>query len=454
MAFSNEVTRQTASRKNTDKGDLYYDFAFLTDSEANHSDDNTFWFRAGSILDIKNQAAVNKYLIQHKLMQRPEPQAEFANEALFKLWSIVHDSRIINFYLEKDESLDKVLNIFIRVNSGGNILTYSDLLLSIATAQWEKRDAREEITALVDELNLIGDGFRFNKDFVLKSSLVLTDFTDIAFKVDNFNKNNMLKIEEQWELIEEALRGAVTFISSLGYSSDTLTANYAVIPIAYYLKIIGMPKNFYLVNQFAEDRNAIREWLIQSLVKRAFGGTPDAVLRPIREIIRNNSNGFPLNKIIDEFKGTNKSLIYTHDDVENLLEYRYKQSYTFSILALLYRTFDFRNKFHIDHIHPRSRFTRAKLLKRGINEQKVDYYLNHVDLLPNLQFLEGILNQEKSDTEFAEWIEKTYPSDEIRAEYKRRHFIPETDKSIENFQQFFEDRMTIFRDELCKILGV
>ena len=35
-------------------------------------------------------------------------------------------------------------DVFIRVNSGGVVLTKSDLLLSIATAQFTGRDARED----------------------------------------------------------------------------------------------------------------------------------------------------------------------------------------------------------------------------------------------------------------------------------------------------------------------
>ena len=42
------------------------------------------------------------------------------------------------------------------------------------------------------ETSLLESGFKFNKDFVLKSCLILSDFSDIAFKVDNFNKSNML----------------------------------------------------------------------------------------------------------------------------------------------------------------------------------------------------------------------------------------------------------------------
>ena len=62
-------------------------------------------------------------------------KAKFANRTLFRLQKLVHDDEIINYFLEKDESLDKVLNIFIRMNSGGTQISYSDLLLSIATAQ-------------------------------------------------------------------------------------------------------------------------------------------------------------------------------------------------------------------------------------------------------------------------------------------------------------------------------
>ena len=362
------------SKKNDEKGDMIYNFAFLSEEEIKQENPDAYWFRVGDILNLKEQWEVNDYLIKYGLTQKPQEQALFANRTLFKLWSVVHESKVINYYLEKDESLDKVLNIFIRVNSGGTMLSYSDLLLSIAIAQWKEKDAREEITSFVDELNNIGDGFNFDKDLILKSSLVLSDLAGIAFKVDNFNKANMHKIEDEWDRIEQALRGAVTLISSLGYSRDTLTANYAIIPIAYYLKKINLPKNFDIASRFSSDRDTIHRWLILSLVKRVFGGSPDSVLRPVRELLRQAEDEFPLDKIIDKFKGTNKSLMSTEDDIENMLSCRYGQGYTFSTLALLYPSLDFRNKFHIDHIHPRSLFTRAKLKKAGIPEVNIDFY--------------------------------------------------------------------------------
>jgi len=366
----------------------------------------------------------------------------------------VHEEKVINYFLEKDESLDKVLNIFVRLNSGGTKLSYSDLLLSIASAQWKTKDAREEIIECVDGLNQTGSGFDFDKDFVLKSCLVLGDFGDIAFKVDNFNKANMLKIEEQWDKITAALESAVTLLSGFGFHRDTLTANYAMIPIAYYLKQKGLPKNFDLAATFSEDRKRIHRWLILSLVKRVFGGTPDTVLRPIREVLREHIDAFPLDEIIDKFKGTNKSLVFSEDDLENMLEYRYQQGYTFSTLALLYPNLDYRNNFHVDHIHPRSRFTRAKLLKHDVPAEQIEFYMERVDLLPNLQLLEGVPNQEKKDTPFENWLAKTSPSKSERTDYFARHYIPDVKLAFGNFREFYNRRRSALKTKLADILEV
>ena len=65
----------------------------------------------------------------------------------------------INAYLEEAQDPDKVLDIFVRVNSAGTQLSYSDLLLSMATNQWSVLDAREEVRSLVAELN--GETFNF-----------------------------------------------------------------------------------------------------------------------------------------------------------------------------------------------------------------------------------------------------------------------------------------------------
>ena len=61
-----------------------------------------------------------------------------------------------------------MLQEFVRANSSGKALEYSDLLLSTATAKWGDVNAREEIHHFTDQINKIHPGYAFGKDFVLK----------------------------------------------------------------------------------------------------------------------------------------------------------------------------------------------------------------------------------------------------------------------------------------------
>src|SRR3989344_753205 len=404
--------------------------------EAIKKDGKHYWFKVGKIIEFENLRDINKFLRENDLIE-----SEFAEKCLFNLYEVITENRVINYYLETSQELDKVLNIFIRVNSGGIQLSHSDLLLSIATSQWKTKDAREEITSFVDELNQIGDSFEFDKDFVLKSCLVLPDLSDIAFKVDNFNLENMNKIEKSWENIMKSLRLSVDLISSFGYNHQNLPSANAIIPIAYYILKKENPDNFVQSIKHIEDRNKIKKWLLMSLLKKTFSGQPDNVLRPIRNIIKGKNDKFPFDEIINEFKGTNKSLIFTADDIENLTYSKYGQSHTFSILSLIYPTFDLKNRFHQDHIYPRSFFRKTKLKEKNIPEEKYDFYLENYDYICNLQLLEGLPNEEKSDKDFKEWLEKTYLNENERKEYMEKHFIPQNiSLDFNNFEEFIKER--------------
>jgi len=427
--------------------DLKYDFQFLTEDEAEASDENTHWFEVVKILTFSSLRDVNGYLREKELLE-----SQFAEECLFQLFEVITEKQLINFFQEHDQDLDKVLNIFIRVNSGGTVLSYSDLLLSIATAQWEG-NAREEITEFVDDLNATGDGFAFNKDFVLKASLVLADIKDIGFKVDNFNRSNMHKIEGKWDDIKKALRLTTELVASYGYNQSTLTSNNALIPIAYYILQKGNPSSFVQSGEYLEDRKFIRKWLIIALIKRIFSGQPDNVLTPLRNLLQKEHSKFPFDSIVKKFKGTPKSFISSDDDIENLLYSKYGKGHTFSVLSMLYPTLDYRNKFHIDHMHPRSKFNKRSLKAEGIDPDRHSEYLENVDYLPNLQLLEDIPNEEKSNKPFKDWLTEKCPDDLSRRDYFRKHYIPDgISLEYEDFPDFFETRkstlMEAFKREL------
>ncbi|GAT63505.1 DUF262 domain-containing protein [Paludibacter jiangxiensis] len=437
--------------RGSNDNELEYDFSFLTRDDI-VNDANNFWFPVGKILDLKEPGDVSDYLSEFVFDEYTKEARKLANKTLFKLYNIIHEQGSISYYLEKSQILDKVLNIFIRINSGGTILSYSDLLLSIATAQWDTRDAREEIISFVDQINNIGDGFNFNKDFVLKACLVLNDFKDFAFKVDNFNKANMLKIENNWEQITNSIRIAVGLVASFGFNRETLTSNNAIIPIAYYLNKINAQDNFISSNKNIKEKSNIKKWLVLSLIKRAFSGQPDNVLRPIRKILQETNDGFPLDEIINNFKGTNKSLIFSDEDIENLLYYKYGQGFTFSVLSLLYPSLDYRNLFHIDHIFPKSHFSVSKLRKRKIEEEDITIYQDWYNYIGNLQLLEATPNIEKLDKDFDVWFNDTFRTEGQKKDYMEKHLIPNIDFSFNNFIVFFQERENLMRKKFKEIL--
>lgn len=432
-----------------------YDFRFLTDAEHSGMSEG-YWYRVGDILTMTQPGDTSQYVLDNIAFAGTysKEQTMHANNTLQKLYNLVHTDKTLSYYKEKSVELDKVLNIFIRVNSGGTVLTYSDLLLSIASAQWENHDAREEITEFVEEVNAIGGGFRINKDFVLKTALVLTDFTDIAFKVDNFNKPNMMKIEANWDNIKRAIKQSVNLVSSFGYTGETLSSNNALIPIAYYLLTIGMPDSFVESGTTKDNKAKIKKWLMMALLKKAFSGQPDNVIRPIRDIIRENGNGeFPLSQIIDKFKGTNKSILFTEDDIEEyLLKLKYGKSETLSTLMLLYPSLDFSNKFHEDHMYPKSKFRKPYLRKMGVPEEKLDEYIETVNDISNLQLLPAQLNEEKLNTDFDKWFNTEQSTEIEKIQYRKIHYLPNMEYTYPVFLEFVMKRREILKSKLKDIL--
>jgi len=446
----------------TGRDDMEYDFRFLTDEEAKEKDNKNHWFKVEDIRAKSKIAEIAKYLrdnnLEIEITTDHNSQDKNPSDILYRLFEVVHLKPVINYYLETDQDLNKVLNIFIRVNSGGTQLSYSDLLLSIASASWQKRNAREVIHNLVKEINDIGDKFNFNKDFILKACLLLCDFPNIEFNVKNFDNNNMKEIENKWDDIAEAIKTAVEIVSSLGFNRDTLTSNHAVIPIAYYAIKRSLSKAYIHSLNSVNDINNIQKWLAMCLLKRVFGAHADNVLNSMRDTIRqhiedHNKNSFPYDEIKNVFKGTQKSLIFTDDEIENLFTYSYGQAYTFSTLALLYPSLDYRNKFHLDHMHPKSIFKKSQLQKLGLTDDQIDFYQNNCNGIANLQLLEGPINLQKGNMSLVDWINKICHTQQEKDNYMGKHYIPlMVSLDLSKFEGFVNDRKELMTKQFKVLL--
>ncbi|GAA7397950.1 hypothetical protein BD0140_01870 [Helicobacter pylori] len=90
---------------NMDKPEDNYQFEFHAKTPEN--DEKHFWFKMGDILELER---VWNYASEHGLKEKNEL------DLLEKLKDAFHNKQLISFFEEKEKNLNKVLNIFIRVN--------------------------------------------------------------------------------------------------------------------------------------------------------------------------------------------------------------------------------------------------------------------------------------------------------------------------------------------------
>lgn len=58
----------------------------------------------------------------------------------------------------------------------------------------------------------------------------------LAYRVQNFNNQNLSRIQENWETIKSAIERGVDLANYFGTDHDNLTAANALIPVTYYLQ--------------------------------------------------------------------------------------------------------------------------------------------------------------------------------------------------------------------------
>jgi hypothetical protein len=434
-----------------DENGTVYSFKFLDDARA-AADVGACWFPVSDIMGMDSGPDMLTALMG-KGLEGEALQGAF--RLLSKLHNVVHNRQLVNYYEEEDQQLDRVLNIFIRLNSGGTVLSYADLLLSIAVAQWTG-DARTEIHGLVDELNRAGRGFALSKDFVLKAGLMLADVASVGFKVGNFTAANMARLEAEWPAIRAALLRTAELVSGFGFSAQTLRADSALLPISYYLYKRGLGDAYLTATQHAADRQRVRDWLVRSYLKPSgiWGSGLDTLLTALRDVIRDGSaDGFPVEALEIPMRKRGKSLRFGADEVEDLLDLRYGDQRTFPLLSLLFPFVDLRNEFHVDHVFPQSGFKAGALSRAGFDAPTAAVMAERAQELPNLELLEGPINIEKSDVSPAAWLTAHLPDAEARRHHLDKHLLGDLPDGLDGFDAFFAARRERLRARLNYLLA-
>ena len=408
------------------------------------------WFPVRQILgaELEDASDIFQYVYASGLNFARQPFQKLA-----RLHKVVHDTPVINFHEESAPELDKVLDIFSRVNSG-TVLSRSDLLLSVATAQWSTRDARSEIHGFVDQLNRVGQGFAFDKDVVLKAGLLLTEVSDVGLKVSSFNRANMVGLEQEWDNIGSSLRLAAGLLADFGFSATNLPATSVLIPVAYYLHHRGVGEAYRVSDHARQDRERLDDWVIRDHPEPGVWVGSHTLLDRLRAVLaQEGANEFPVTAVETAMALCGKALRFTAEEIEELVMTPYGDRHAFPLLALLFPHVNTRNPFHVDHVFPRSVLRRARLENAGIDPSRFSDWFEMADALPNLQLLEGILNVEKQDQLPVHWLVKNYPDEVSRDHYQQLHALGELPPELRGFASFFVHRRYRLRERLVDLLG-
>jgi hypothetical protein len=297
-------------------------------------------------------------------------------------------------------------------------------------------NAKKEIYDFTDDINKIGLGYTFEKDFVLKGSLYLTDDLPIQYKVKNFTRPNLEKIENNWETIKITIRSTVELVAKYGFNDRNLVSKGALLPIALYLKKLNR-KNYVdsTHRDDVENQSIIQKWLTVVLLKGYFGGSSDTTLKQLQDVINEQSDFsmFPF-EAVDKKLEIEAALLET--EIERFLATSYRTKYSYLILSLLYPDRDWKgNAYQEDHIFPQTEFELPKLRKRGYDESKIERYRAAYNTVANLELLTASENQQKSSQPFEQWFTTRYNH------FGLGHHIPNiTTHPFDNFLEFIDER--------------
>lgn len=422
----------------TDEEDISYEFKFLTQEEAKKQKDDKLWYLVKDILKYSQDELVKDLII---------PNGWASDKVAMKNISLLHTrlvgDEIINYFEVQTDSIDSVLDIFVRVNSGGTVLSKSDLLFSTIVSHWDK--ARDEIDKLLAEINKIGEGYKFSNDFIMRTCLYVLDMS-VTLKVETFKKESVLKIKNNWENIRKTIKDTVDLLNEFGFNSENIISYVAVSPMVYY--------RFKGGNFDAESKSELRKYIVISQVRQVFGAATNSALTSIREALKAApTDSFKMGNLLKVRFTGERTLRYTSEEIDAMFDTYEIGAYTFMLLSLLYPNLKYSQKgFHQDHMHPYAGFEESKIanlkLPDGsiIDDVRKDEWRRRRNTLANLQLLEGRENERKNATPLVDWIEVT-------ANRENAKYMP-SDSSFElsHFEDFMDKRQKLMSDALKAIL--
>lgn len=405
----------------------YYNFKFLTDSKVKSLE------AAGEHWIKVSDAYASNFNPLTYLNNKHLNENNFACDTLQKLYMLFKSNEVLNAYEITDGDLEKVLNIFVRTNSGGKPLTKGDLLLSVITVNWSGSNQENARQFVVDIVKKVSDGgYKVDKDWVLGCILYILN-KDVKLNVNNFDKTVSSEIYNNKENISKSIVAACNLLNRYGMQERGLTTKLALLPIIYHIykyKLADTISKAYVNGQLKSVESGIyvqmRTWLFRAIVTNLFEAGTNDILKKIQGIqqTKGDKDNFPIVEIINQID----KLKVDDALIENLIETEKKAA--FPVLNIIYSSTSAKSylkpntDYDIDHIHAQVNFNPADGDTR-------------YNTIPNLQLLTYDENRSKNAMTLSDWWTKKTLGQ------KEDYLLPYPFKTdIADFNDFFDTRKT------------
>ncbi len=226
--------------------------------------DNPLWF---SVTDLMREGVAEGV---KRVLAFPSLSAN-VNQYINRL-NAIENIKQIDLHIEEvtgeDKTIDVVVGIFNRVNSGGTKLSQGDLALAKICAEWPP--AREEMKERLSKWK--NAGFNFDLDWLLRN------INAILRNESRFDAMKDVTTSDFKDGLKAAERTTDTLLnliaSRLGLDhDDVLGSRYAIPVMARYLA----QKNYKIADH--KDRDKLLYWYVQTLLWGRYAGSVESTMR-------------------------------------------------------------------------------------------------------------------------------------------------------------------------------
>ena len=333
----------------------------------------------------------------------------------------------------EDKTLDVIVDIFNRVNSGGTKLSKGDLALAKICTDWP--EAREKMKNEIARWEKAG--YRFNLDWLLRSvNTVLTGEAKFQF----LHGKSAQEIRDALVRATKHIDKSLNLISSrTGLDHDrVLFGRYAIPVMVRYLD----QKNGHLSGR---ERDMLLFWFTQAGMWGRFSGSTESSIDQDLGALEGTDGG--LEKLIEQLRLWHGGL---RVEPAHFAGYSVGARF-YPVLYMLTRMGEARdwgtgiplkagllgnmNRLEVHHIFPKS-----QLYKRNYKQQEVNAIANFCFLTKDTNLNIG----NRLPEEYFPVIEERYPG------ALASQWIPSEQElwKVENFRHFMEERKRLLADEI------